>query len=88
MSSAGSEATLPARRTSPKPKPHITDTPITLDNWYKHVNWLNVYFIGGIPLMGCIAAIWTPLKIQTAIWAVIYYFCTGLGTSLDPVTIP
>jgi stearoyl-CoA desaturase (delta-9 desaturase) len=50
-----------------------------LDNWYKHVNWLNVYFIAGIPLMGCIASIWTPLKFQTAIWAVGYYFCTGLG---------
>jgi stearoyl-CoA desaturase (delta-9 desaturase) len=23
-------------------KPHITDTPITRTNWYKHVNWLNV----------------------------------------------
>jgi stearoyl-CoA desaturase (delta-9 desaturase) len=23
-------------------KPHITDTPITKANWYKHVNWLNV----------------------------------------------
>jgi stearoyl-CoA desaturase (delta-9 desaturase) len=23
-------------------KPHITDTPITKKNWYKHVNWLNV----------------------------------------------
>jgi hypothetical protein len=25
-------------------KPHITDTPITKANWYKHVNWLNVSF--------------------------------------------
>jgi stearoyl-CoA desaturase (delta-9 desaturase) len=23
-------------------KQHITDTPITRGNWYKHVNWLNV----------------------------------------------
>ena len=23
-------------------KPHITDLPITKENWYKHVNWLNV----------------------------------------------
>jgi len=23
-------------------KPHITDSPITRQNWYKHVNWLNV----------------------------------------------
>ena len=67
------------RATSPRSKPHITDLPITVSNWYKHVNWLNVYFIGGIPLMGCIAAIWTPLRLETAIWAVVYYYCTGLG---------
>jgi stearoyl-CoA desaturase (delta-9 desaturase) len=67
------------RASSPRSKPHITDQPITLSNWHKHVNWLNVYFIGGIPLMGCIAAIWTPLRLETAIWSVIYYFCTGLG---------
>ena len=23
-------------------KPHITDLPITKENWFKHVNWLNV----------------------------------------------
>lgn len=60
-------------------KPHITDTPMTWQNWYKHVNWLNVTFIGGIPLIGCIAAAFTPLKWQTALWAVVYYFFTGLG---------
>jgi stearoyl-CoA desaturase (delta-9 desaturase) len=33
----------------------------------------------GIPLMGCVAAFWTPLRWKTALWAVIYYFWTGLG---------
>jgi stearoyl-CoA desaturase (delta-9 desaturase) len=60
-------------------KPHITETPITWQNWSQHVNWLNVIFIGGIPLIGCISAAFTPLRWQTAIWAVIYYFFTGLG---------
>ncbi|KAF2002349.1 hypothetical protein P154DRAFT_431397 [Amniculicola lignicola CBS 123094] len=60
-------------------KPHITDSPITRGNWYKHVNWLNVFFILGIPLMGLISTYWTPLRWQTAVWTVIYYFCTGLG---------
>jgi stearoyl-CoA desaturase (Delta-9 desaturase) len=60
-------------------KPHITDTPITWQNWYKHVNWLNCFLILGIPAMGCVAAFWTPLQWKTAVWAVIYYFCTGLG---------
>jgi stearoyl-CoA desaturase (delta-9 desaturase) len=52
---------------------------MTKANWYKHVNWLNVFFIGGIPLMGLIQAWWTPLRLYTAIWAVAYYFATGLG---------
>lgn len=60
-------------------KPHITDLPITIDNWWKHVNWLNCAFIFGIPLIGCIIALWTPLQLKTAIWAVMYYFFTGFG---------
>ena len=48
-------------------------------NWYKHVNWLNAFLIVGIPLLGCIQAIWTPLYWQTAVWTVAYYFMTGLG---------
>lgn len=69
----------------PGPKPagpqkvHIADTPLTRQNWYKHVNWLNVAFIIGIPVYGCIQALWVPLQLKTAIWAVIYYFFTGLG---------
>lgn len=44
----------PVRKTThfdPK-KPHITDQPITLKNWYKHINWLNVTFILFIPMLG------------------------------------
>lgn len=33
-------------------KPHITEQPITAQNWYKHVNWLNVTFIIFVPLLG------------------------------------
>lgn len=66
-------------KAEPRPKPHITDLPMTWGNWHKHVNWLNVYFIAGVPLVGCVAAIWTPLRLETAIWAVLYYFFTGMG---------
>ena len=70
-------------------KPHITDTPITKANWYKHVNWLNVTFIVGIPLYGCIQAFWVSLQWKTAVWTVAYYFMTGLGITagmFDPHT--
>ena len=60
-------------------KQHITESPITKTNWYKHVNWLNVTLIVGIPLYGLVQALYTPLRLNTAIWAVAYYFATGLG---------
>ena len=70
----------PNRNSSYNPKkPHITETAITKSNWYKHVNWLNVSLIVGIPLYGLIQAIWTPLRLKTALFAVAYYFMTGLG---------
>jgi stearoyl-CoA desaturase (delta-9 desaturase) len=36
-------------------KPHITDTPITKANWYKHVNWLNVRSVKQFALRRVIA---------------------------------
>lgn len=62
-------------------KPHITDTPITKSTWYKHVNWLNVTLIVGIPLYGCIQAFWVQLQWRTALFAIVYYFMTGLGVT-------
>lgn len=64
----------PNRNRSYDPKKiHITDQPMTKANWYRHVNWLNVFLIVGIPIYGCVQAIWTPLYWQTAVWAVLYY---------------
>lgn len=60
-------------------KPHITDMPMTWSNWHQHVNWLNVFFIGVLPLIGIISAFFTPLYMKTLVWAVVYYYCTGLG---------
>ena len=69
----------PRPRVNETKKVHITETPMTRYNWYKHVNWLNVFFIIAIPFYGCVAALWVPLQTQTAVFAVLYYFCTGLG---------
>ncbi|KAK3369027.1 hypothetical protein B0T24DRAFT_595816 [Lasiosphaeria ovina] len=60
-------------------KPHITEQPITLKNWYQHVNWLNTTFIIFVPLMGTVSAYWVPLHMKTAIFAVAYYYFAGLG---------
>lgn len=72
-----SQASRP-RATDTK-KVHIADTQMTRHNWYKHVNWLNVFLILGIPFYGCVQALWVPLQLKTAVWAVVYYFFTGLG---------
>ncbi|TKA72561.1 hypothetical protein B0A49_07395, partial [Cryomyces minteri] len=70
----------PNRNKSYDPKkPHITETPMTRYNFYKHVNWLNVFLIVGIPMIGLVTAWWTPLYWQTVLWSVAYYFATGLG---------
>ncbi|KAL1383644.1 acyl-CoA desaturase [Phyllosticta capitalensis] len=60
-------------------RPHVSDTPLTLRNWYQHVNWLNVFLTVGIPFSGCVSAIYVPLCWKTAIWAFVFYFFTGLS---------
>jgi hypothetical protein len=80
MAKPSEPAPAPPRTKKYDPKkPHITESPITKTNWYKHVNWLNVTLIIGLPIYGMIAAYWTPLHLKTAIWAFAYYFMTGLG---------
>jgi stearoyl-CoA desaturase (delta-9 desaturase) len=64
---------------APRKKPHISETRMTWMNWHKHANWLNIIFILGIPMSGLAATAWVPLRWPTAIWAVVYYFLTGLG---------
>ena len=73
-------------RTYDPKKPHITETPMTRKNWVKHVNWLNFYLIVMIPLGGCVAAFWTPLYFKTALFAIAYYFATGLGITAGKST--
>lgn len=71
--SKGMEASEPPR------KLHITETPMTWSNWYKHINWLNVTFIMFLPIFGLVQTIWVPLQLKTAIWTLTYYAMTGLG---------
>jgi stearoyl-CoA desaturase (delta-9 desaturase) len=78
----GTKDYIPLRSTNKQntaPKTHIADTPITWKNWHQHVNWLNTTFIIFLPLTGMVYSYWVPLHLYTAIWAVVYYFNTGLG---------
>ncbi|KAJ5293705.1 hypothetical protein N7508_008526 [Penicillium antarcticum] len=68
------------KATEPKgQKLHISEQPVTLTNWHKHVNWVNTSLILIVPFFGCIAAFYTKLRAITAAWAILYYLWTGLG---------
>jgi len=83
------KASEPNRNKSYDPKkPHISESPMTRANWYKHVNWLNVVLVVGVPIYGLAQAIWTPLRWQTAVWSIAYYFMTGLGITAGKLISP
>lgn len=65
---------------------HITEMPVTWQNWYQHVNWLSSSFIIIIPLMGLVGAYFHPLHRATAIFSVVYLFNTGLGITAGAYT--
>lgn len=60
---------------------HITETPITMQNWYKHVNWWGVVLTILVPMYACVQAIWIPLQWKTATLSLVYYFVTGFGVT-------
>ncbi|KAJ3764382.1 delta 9-fatty acid desaturase [Lentinula raphanica] len=53
--------------------------PVTWSNLLSELNWLSVYILTVPPLVGIVGAFYVKLQWQTAIWAVVYYFMTGLG---------
>lgn len=75
-------------------KAHITEQPITLKNWYLHVNWLNTTLILIIPFLGMLSTYWVPLTSKTLAFSVFYYFNCGLGITagelpaMDPGRAP
>jgi stearoyl-CoA desaturase (Delta-9 desaturase) len=50
-----------------------------MSNWHKHLNWLHVYILVGVPLLGLYGCLTTKIQVKTIVWAVLYYFMTGLG---------
>ncbi|KAG0019661.1 hypothetical protein BGZ82_011822 [Podila clonocystis] len=52
---------------------------ITLKNWHKYVDWKHVIGLGLTPLIALYGLFTTEIQKKTAIWAIVYYFATGLG---------
>ncbi|CAG8759362.1 36976_t:CDS:2, partial [Racocetra persica] len=65
-------------KNNPK-KWHIRDDPITWQNWYKHINWLHTSVLLSTPFIALYGFFTTDIQLKTLIWAIIYYFITGLG---------
>lgn len=53
--------------------------PVTWENLLENLNWLHVGILGLTPLLGFTGAYYTHLRWETALWAVVYYYMTGLG---------
>lgn len=53
--------------------------PIELKTLHKELNYLFCAVLISTPIAGIIGACYVELQWKTAVWAVIYYFCTGLG---------
>jgi hypothetical protein len=69
-------------------KPHISELPFTWANWHKHINWLNTNTVIVLPIIGIIAAFYTPLQQETFFAAIAYYFITGLGITAGATFLP
>lgn len=53
--------------------------PLTLNNFMRELNWLNVVILCVTPVLGVVGVCYTKLYWKTAAFAVFYYYLTGLG---------
>lgn len=53
--------------------------PISWDNWWKELNYLSLSVLTITPAIAIWGALNVPLRWQTAVFSVFYYFFTGLG---------
>ncbi|KIY69335.1 hypothetical protein CYLTODRAFT_442758 [Cylindrobasidium torrendii FP15055 ss-10] len=53
--------------------------PIKFSNLLNEINWLSFTILIGTPIMGVVGAMNTPLRWETMLWSIVYYYFTGLG---------
>ncbi|GBE87551.1 delta 9-fatty acid desaturase protein [Sparassis latifolia] len=53
--------------------------PITWDNWWQEMNWLNLSILTITPVIALWGAFYVKLRWETFVWSVFYYYVTGLG---------
>ncbi|KAJ7935091.1 delta 9-fatty acid desaturase protein [Mycena leptocephala] len=53
--------------------------PISWNNFFSEINWLNVAILILTPIMGVIGVYYTRLRWETALFSFFYYYYTGFG---------
>ncbi|KAF8271839.1 delta 9-fatty acid desaturase [Lactarius quietus] len=53
--------------------------PVTWNNWWKELNYLSLAILTITPAISLYGSLTTKLRLETAVFAVIYYFITGWG---------
>jgi len=53
--------------------------PFSWENMLRDLNWLNVVILIVTPILGLIGMLFTKLRWETFLFAVLYYYITGLG---------
>jgi len=67
--------------------PPLIDEKITLSNWHTFLDWKHVIGLGVTPLLALYGLLTTQIQTKTLIWAIVYYFATGLGITAGNVFI-
>jgi stearoyl-CoA desaturase (delta-9 desaturase) len=62
--------------------------PITWENWFSEVNWLNATIVGFPTLVAIYALFNVKLRWETALFSGFYYFITALGKHLYDAPSP
>lgn len=53
--------------------------PVTWSNWTSELDYLNVAILTFTPIIGLVGAYFTKLRWETCLFAIFYYYVTGLG---------
>lgn len=74
---------VPMHATRPSSQPNRSHAQssksVTDRRWFERVHWENTFWVIVFPLFGLAAAMFTPLRTNTAILMFFYHFTTGLG---------
>ncbi|KAK9418032.1 hypothetical protein SUNI508_08461 [Seiridium unicorne] len=80
MATRTTTTTVAAKPMAPtKVQKHISEQPMTLSNWYQHIDWLKMTLLVIIPLFACYGAYFTPLQRPTLIFSVLLHLWAGIG---------